>query len=370
MSTRSRLCLAALSLVALLANPAMAQGYTTVRNNNTDLSKRYKLQCLPPLTCADVGDLNATSIDLSADIIDGVDLADTLDFDADWTWTQGAGEQLIVNKSVTDGAADEGWQVNYTALDTASAVTTQYAVSITNQASTEAADALLELDNADADDNVVAGILFTNPARFSSHMTVGNAAMTLGDATMDSLTVTTDGTGDGELVFPTGSVGAAEILDLTRSIALPTNGWFPCADGVWDSAGADTEPDLALVNSAAVIEYDATGGSVDTGEICTSFMVPQDYASGGTFSVRATQGGATGANVESFSCRISVDGAAIGAANSTNLANQTAVQTVTVTPAGTWAAGASIGAVCRQGNGSADDAVNFLAIEARYTATQ
>jgi len=194
----------------------------------------------------------------------------------------------------------------------------------------------------------------------------------IGSANNDSISLTTDGTGDGELTVPNESISAAEILNLTRSIPLPLGSWVPCAGtvaGVWDAAGADTEPDLAAVNTALVIEYDDTGGELDIDEICNSFTVPADYASGGTFVFRVTQGGAT-ATLESIECRISVDGAAIGAADEDNLANQTAVQSVTSTPTGTWAAGASIGVACKQGNAAPDDVVNFHAIEGQYTATQ
>lgn len=170
--------------------------------------------------------------------------------------------------------------------------------------------------------------------------------------------------------FQAGDIAGTEIADVTRSIPLPLHAWVPCADGVWDASGTDAKPDFATVNTALVIEYDATGGSVDTGEICTSFTVPADYVSGGSFVARVTQGGATVTNLESFSCRISVDGASIGAANSADATNQTAVQSVTSTPAGTWAVGASIGVACKQGNASADDAFNIHSIEARYTAAQ
>ena len=207
-------------------------------------------------------------------------------------------------------------------------------------------------------------------ARFSID---ADGGITIGSSNNNSITLTADSTGDGELTVPGESIAAAEILNLTRSIPLPIPSWVPCAGtvaGVWDASGTDAEPDLVAVNTALVVEYDATGASVDIDEICTAFTVPADWASGGSFVFRLTQGAATITNLESVECRISVDGAAIGAADEDNLANQVAVQSVTSAPAGTWAAGASIGIACKQGNASADDIANFHSAEGQYTATQ
>lgn len=212
-------------------------------------------------------------------------------------------------------------------------------------------------------DTLSAGALSIGPTTATS-VVIGRAGAT-------SVTVTTDGTGTGEVVLPTDAISAGEITDITRSIALPLG--VPCAGtvpGVWDAAGADAEPDLVAANTALTVLYDATGGEVDTDEVCVSFIVPADYVSGGTFVFRVTQAAATVTNIESIEARISVDGASIGAADEDNLANQTAVQSITSAPTGTWAAGASIGLAYKQGLAAADDAVNIYAIEAQYTATQ
>lgn len=226
-----------------------------------------------------------------------------------------------------------------------------------------------------------------NPALAASGIVVGTTGVIYEGSTADAieglLTVTDPTSSDKTYTLPdasgtvvltgqTGNVDATMIANITRSVPLPTADWVNCttpADLNY-SSGADDDADFEVVNSALTIEYDATGGSVDADEICTTFTVPADYVSGGSFTVRMTQDAATVTQIETFSCRISVDGAAIGAANAGNAVNQTAVQTVTSTPAGTWAAGASIGVVCKQGNATADDTVNFLSIEGRYTATQ
>lgn len=199
----------------------------------------------------------------------------------------------------------------------------------------------------------------------------GAAAMVLGTASTTAHTITADSTGDGELTVPGESIAAAEITNLTRSVPLPLDAWVNCTTpaALDYSSGADASPDIIVASSVVAITYDDTGASIDTEEICTTFTVPSDYASGGSFVARATADAAT-AEIETFSCRISVDGAAVGAANAGNMVSQTPVQSVTSTPAGTWAAGASIAVSCKQGNASADDVVSFHSIEGRYTAVQ
>mgnify|MGYP001584261099 CR=1 FL=1 len=199
----------------------------------------------------------------------------------------------------------------------------------------------------------------------------GAFAHNYGNSLATSVTIATDATGNAELVLPGESVGAAEILDNTGRVNLGLGEWVNCtAQLPLDVSAADAEPDFAAVNTAVVIAYDAVVGTVDTQEICTSFVVPADWISGGTISVRATQGSAVVTNIEDFTCRWSIDGAAIGAVNTAPLANQVAVQTVTVTPAGTLAAGASVGVECEQSDASADDTVNFHAIWFDYTKSQ
>lgn len=200
-----------------------------------------------------------------------------------------------------------------------------------------------------------------------------DAGITIGSATNNLVTIVTDGLGDGEVVFPAGAIGPTDVADIGRSIHLPLAGWLPCAlegGGVWDTAQVDTEPDLGNTPAGTIgIVYDDTAATVDTGTICTAFIVPADYGSGGSFRARVIQDAAT-TNIETFSCQISVNGAALGAANAGNNISQTASQLVTSTPAGTWAAGASIQVACNQGNGSADDIVTFQGIEGLYLATQ
>lgn len=220
--------------------------------------------------------------------------------------------------------------------------------------------------------------------RITDDLEVGDDLDVAGDVTVTGTTTLATGSIDTTEILngtitttdisATAGITPGQIANLLRSVPLPIPGWLPCAleaGGIWDASGADAEPDLSNTPAGVVaIAYDDTGGSIDTETICASFVVPADYASGGTINARVTQDGATGANIETWSCAISVDGAAVGATNAAALVNQTAVQTATSTPAGTWAAGASIQVVCSQGNAAADDTVFLHAIEGRYTAVQ
>ncbi len=176
----------------------------------------------------------------------------------------------------------------------------------------------------------------------------------------------------GTISLPTGSIGIAAVADITRTVTLYLGGFqnLTASTAITFTDAVNANPNFGLVNGSLAIVYDATGGSVDTDLVGTSFSVPTDYASSGYFIVTATQGGATVTNIESISCTVGINGAAQGSAGVTNLANQTAWQSVTVVPAGTYAAGKSVGLNCKQGNSAADDTVNILSIQFDYLATQ
>lgn len=168
-----------------------------------------------------------------------------------------------------------------------------------------------------------------------------------------------------------GTISAADVADNTDTVNLPLAGWIDATALLpLDASGADAEPDFVAVNSAIAIAYDVTGGSVDTNEIGTSFVVPDTYASGGRMCASVTQGGATVTNIEDFDCRWSINGAAIGAVGTVALVNQTAQQVVCNTPAGTLAARASVGVNCKQSDASGDDTVNVLAVWFEFVADQ
>jgi len=202
-----------------------------------------------------------------------------------------------------------------------------------------------------------------------------SGAIWVGDGTnYNPVVVSGDGAigTNGVFTVQANAVGAAEIANTARSVNLPLLSWINCstAELLNSTSGADASPDYAIINGHVAITYDVTGGSVDDDSLCATVMVPPDYASGGSVELRVKQGGATVTNLEALECEVSVDGAAEGSAGSDTLANTTDTQTASVTPGGTWAAGASLSIGCWQGNATPDDAVSILSAKFLYTAAQ
>lgn len=96
--------------------------------------------------------------ELDNDTIDFDKISDSATLDADTAIAAGAGREITYNKTYTDATSETGFIYNLTASDTSTGTTAQYGVYIDNVASTEGADALLVLDNSDADDVVGAAI--------------------------------------------------------------------------------------------------------------------------------------------------------------------------------------------------------------------
>lgn len=212
------------------------------------------------------GDSTADSLDftIAADALDFTELEDALDLDAATSITGTAGKTLSFARTLTDATAENGLALSVTAADTTSGTTAQYGLSLTNAASTEGVDALLYINNADADDSVEDGIRIQSAAgtlltgidfddtdivtdiELQNGETIDNntdgtvnvtattlqltgttftgngattydaggaAAIVIGSADVTSLTVTTDSTGNAEVVLPAGSIGSTEILD-------------------------------------------------------------------------------------------------------------------------------------------------------------
>jgi hypothetical protein len=102
-----------------------------------------------------VGDLTCTNC------LDFTDFSDSLALDTDTSIAAGAGEEITYNKAFADATSENGLVMNFTGLDTTSGTTAQYGLYLDNVASTEGVDALIALNNADADDAVGSAILFT-----------------------------------------------------------------------------------------------------------------------------------------------------------------------------------------------------------------
>jgi len=375
-----------------------------------------------PLTSVGAGEVVLDSLDFAQ-------LSDTMELDASTSITAGVGETLTYAKTATDGANEIGMLVEFTPNDLAATAVGQGVLKVaikTAAAGAQSADAGVIIENEDAAITAGAAILIVHGAsdwtsdidaasntfdhaaddavNFGGGYGVTGCGVTAAGALSCNDAIVSDvsfgaplflnptgnvevranaGAGnvtitaaanDAGFAVPTGSISATEIGNLNRSINLPLLSFANCTqttDIDWASA-ADAAPDFALVGveGGPVITYDDTGGSIDTDEICTGFFVPSNLAAGGSgsFSFAVVQDGATGANIESIDCRVSIDSAAIGAVDSQNLTNQTAQQSKLVTPAGVYSPGSAVHLRCRQGNASADDAVSIIAAQFTYTS--
>jgi len=206
----------------------------------------------------------------------------------------------------------------------------------------------------------------------------GAAAIVIGSADVTTFTVTTDGTGTGEVVLPGSSIDAAEIVDIARAISIPLLSFIDCQTDAGALIGFDTTADALAdyVNSATdgtgfVIRFDDTGASEDQGsEVCSNFTLPPDYASGGEFRVRALKDAHAGAT-EVINCAVSLNGAALLAAG-TVTTSASASTTYTCTPTLTSiAVNDSVSFYLSITSGTTmDDQVDVAAVEFVYTSTE
>jgi len=71
------------------------------------------------------------------------------------------------------------------------------------------------------------------------NINTGDIALTIGDGTTDSITLSTDGTGDGEIMLPNDSIGNAEMANDAITMAeLDDDGNFTDLTGNWTTTGA------------------------------------------------------------------------------------------------------------------------------------
>ncbi|MFQ5469965.1 MAG: hypothetical protein ACE5EH_06600 [Gammaproteobacteria bacterium] len=120
--------------------------------------------------------------------------------------------------------------------------------------------------------------------------TTGAGAITVGSADVTSVTISTDGTGDAEVVLPTGSIGSGEILD--GSIAL--------GDAAFDPI-VETELDTMAELQAKIVDATVLDSTmIDTkGELETLLTDVTDLAmaSGDIFTGAHDFGGATSVEI-------------------------------------------------------------------------
>jgi len=138
----------------------------------------------------------------------------------DVTTTGGAYDWDLVDDNASALSFDAAGKAGILAIVTTNdseAVTMSGGLTVAGAISSTAGTLSLGADPADAGTIRLADsatIIFEGTEEVTA-LTVVSEALTLGSAECDSITLTTDGTGDAEVTLPTGSIGTAEILDNT-----------------------------------------------------------------------------------------------------------------------------------------------------------
>ena len=105
------------------------------------------------------------------------------------------------------------------------------------------------------------------------NLNTGNIALVIGDATTDTLTLTTDGTGNGEVVLPNDSISPNEIMStdqtdeycLTYEATGATWAWQSCGGGTWSSITAPTtDLTLTMATYNTTFNWDPGADSTET----------------------------------------------------------------------------------------------------------
>jgi hypothetical protein len=174
------------------------------------------------------------------------------------------------------------------------------------------------------------------------------------------------------------TIEPAEIANLTRSVVIRVTDMTDCGTGaptfIDFSSGVDARPDFGNTGSAGrrvFLAFDAVAGSPDQNfQVCSNFIVPLDYASGGEFRVYAALLTAPDPATEVLNCSAGRNFSAHGAAGTVQISSSSnGFYTCTPTLTG-LAAGEYVDfAMMITSDGTMDDAVRLDAIEFRYVAT-
>lgn len=208
--------------------------------------------------------------------------------------------------------------------------------------------------------------------------TTGAGAIGIGSADVTAITLTTDSTGDGEVVLPGSSVSAGEIVDLSRDINIPIRTFFDCqTDGGLDLpfvSGVDTVPNFFCSNTdglGCVLRFDDTAATEDqNSEVCSNFVVPATYVSGGRFMIQALKDAHAGAT-EVINCAVSVNGAALQVAGTvTTTASASTAYTCTPTIAALVPGDAVSFYLDITSATTMDDTVDLQGVSFQYTASE
>lgn len=173
------------------------------------------------------------------------------------------------------------------------------------------------------------------------------------------------------------AVGPAGIQNPTRSLNLPLSSFVLDGGQLSFAFNDGGPPGLSFGPNQLAIEWDddSDGGGTnvaDTGEVLTNFVVPRDYASGGSVALAVAKSGDAGIS-EAFDCFAYIDN--VPGAHVTTPTTSGSLTTYVVSLPGAFAPGASVELSCffLAGTGPAnafDDVVWLEGAEFRYAATQ
>jgi hypothetical protein len=180
-----------------------------------------------------------------------------------------------------------------------------------------------------------------------------------------------------DLIIDTNGYYGEDVPDVTRSVHIPLLSLIGCTGGTAalldTTSGADAIPDFSYSapDQGIRISFDVDPGFPDqNSRICSEFVVPPDYASGGRFRVVADKGGSSGAT-EVLNCSAGINIVAMGAAGTVELASVSPEQYActptlpALTPGQRVHFGLSI-----TSSGTMDNGVLLLGVEFEYTASQ
>ena len=212
---------------------------------------------------------------------------------------------------------------------------------------------------------------FTIPNTTGTAVTTGDTGTVTSTMIADATITTTD-------LSASAAITAGQIADISRTMNVSIKSFIECTtNGGADinyTSGADAFPDYvcsATDGLGCTLDFDDTGGSVDTADVCAQFVVPADYASGGAFVVRALKDAETGANTEVLNCAVSVNGAALQTAGTVTISGAASASYTCTPTIAALVAGDSVSFEFHiTSGGTVDDVVSIASVGFQYTATQ
>lgn len=283
----------------------------------------------------------------------------------------------ILDNTITNSDLILGAFSNITGLGTLTGLTINGVLTLANSETIDAAnDGVFTLGRNDAgvvtlttkDNDAIAGLTI---------LPGGAGPLTLGGSSTTVITFLTDGTGDGEVVLPAGAIDGTEILDstitatdindVTQSINIPIGSLFNTGTiGLLPIAiSSITDGLVAAVSGHAKLQFKTGAASTKIGG---TFVVPQDYVSGGTFKFSVTKDAETASQAEQLKVGVSINNSAETLGSAVTVSGA-AIQTIN-SAVGTYAVGDAVSFEFSQIGSSANDNVFVHSIEWQYTASQ